>query len=518
MKRSNKKEKWLAFFWISSIIFGFGIHLYFSIQPIRKITDEIAKRINWITLAIESLIFLQIATINIFLFWGRNGNNIETANPNHDYDERVTILIPIKNPNLSYFEETVKAIGNLTYPRNKLTVMVGDDTTEQELKLKIKELCNNYGLFYFHSGTQKKFKAGMVNILLQKVKDPYFIILDYDQVPVKDLIDILLSEFKKTNDENLAFVQAIKRFNRLKTISSYFSALLYLQNFEVIETPKNNRKTVLFVGSTAMFKTSAIKSINGFSYDSITEDTDTTIKLMVHGYYGKLVKRIGSWGKSPLTYKEQISQLWRWALGAGQSIRVNLKNLIFSKNLSVVQKLDVLTTIGIAFIVPLLFLYGLIVSFLGGIGINLVRPSLQINQITVSTYILLPLFELMTYLVILVFAFKSLREEETTRVSYKWRLIPIMTIIGISTTVLIMFASILGFLKYGMPSNPKSVWNRNVHLFRNSIIFALLGLGLIGLGYNLMINQFSSGILIFIEGIVFLFPITVSSFLALIEN
>ncbi len=467
---------------------------------------------------VEGLILFQLFLINFFLVKNTNLTAQDDTRSHFETGiEEVEILIPTKNPNLSDLKETFIAIQQMDYPKNLLNVWVGDDTTS-DLKVEIQDLCRAYGFNYFNSGTQRHYKAGMLNILLEKVKAQYFVVLDYDQKPHRELISRLLEEFRAKNDPTLAFVQAIKRFKNIKSLSGFFSSVLYLQYFEVVQRPKNERKTVLFAGSTAMFRTEIVRSIGGFSVESITEDTETAVQLILHGYHGKFINYIGSWGTVPNNYRDQVSQIWRWTMGGSQSLRLNFWKFLRSKKLNLFQKIDLISTLGITFIIPFIFIYGLVVWAITLFGIDTPRYSILLGKVHVSSQILIPLFGLLTYLVILNLALQYAREESDRGEVYSWKLVLPMTMIGISTSVLILPASLMGFLNIEDPRTGKAKWNRNVKLFRNSFIFGFLGLIMLIHGLSLIFRNYDAGTIVFIEGLIFLHPLLVSSLLHFTNN
>ncbi len=504
--------------WIGGVFSLTIFHMYFALVKVFELENVWEKAFSFFFALIEGLILFQIFLINFFLTSDKYyplTDNIE-GKPSDEF-EQVSILVPTKNPDINVLNETLTAIRDLNYPKEMLIVWIGDDTTT-DLKSEIELLCKKFGFNYYNSGTQRHFKAGMLNILLEKINSKYFIVLDYDQKPDTGLVIRLLAEFKSRKDPKLAFVQAIKRFKNISSLSGFFSSILYLQYFEVVQRPKNRRKTVLFAGSTAMFRTDVVKSIGGFSIKSITEDTETAVQLILRGYYGQFINYIGSWGSVPSSYTEQISQIWRWTMGGSQSLRLNFPAFLRNPKLNLTQRIDLISTLGITFIIPFIFIYGIAVWVISLLGLDTPRYGFQLGTFLISSQIFIPFLGLLTYLVILSLAIQYAREESDQGEAYSWKLIVPMTMIGISTSVLILPASLMGFLKIEDPESGKAKWNRDVKLFRNSLIFAAWGIILIYQGFSLIINGLFTGTLVFIEGVIFLHPIIVSTVLYVTNN
>lgn len=504
--------------WLIIVAAGSIIHSYFSLESILLIEEPAYRTVSIVFLTIEAYILLQLFLINYFLI---KSKGIEFSKDNTKYEvptkDQISILVPTKNPNLDDLKRTLQAIIQLNYPKDLMEIWVGDDTTTT-LQSKVEYLCREYGVNYYHSGTQKQFKAGMLNILLKKISSKYFIVLDYDQAPHPDLVKRLLGEFLSQNDPKLSFVQAIKRFRNIKSLSGFFSSILYLQYFEVVQRPKNSRGTVLFAGSTAMFRTDIVRQIGGFSVKSITEDTETAIQLILEGYHGRFINFIGSWGSVPNSYRDQVSQIWRWTMGGSQSLRLNFIRILKSKNLTISQKIDLVSTLGITFIIPFIFIYGLTVWILTLGSLDTPRLGFYVGGFLISSQIIIPTFGLLTYLVILSLAIRYAREETDQGDDYSWKLVLPMTMIGISTSVLIVPASVMGFLRIEHPESGNAKWNRNVRLFRNSFLFGLVGIILLFQGINLMSEQFYAGTLVLIEGLIFLHPLAVTTLLWITKN
>ncbi len=338
--------------------------------------------VNVILLAIDGIVsiyglyFLNsgIKAINYHL----NHPVSHITSSNNSKLPKVSILIPIKDKDPIELKQTINSLETQDYPRHLIQIIISSNSTITSYKNEYKKLCKQYNACYVEvHPAEKGFKARVLNEGLKKVNGEYVIILDSDHVAspsmVKRFVESFLSIPEDQRDQ-IAYIQAKASFGDTKTFYRKASSILLAHFYEVFEKAKSQEGTVIFNGSTACFQTKILKKIDGFPMNTYTEDSDASIKLLIKGYKGFFLNQHLSKGKTPETFKDQVSQLWRWSHGAGSIFRLRARAILTTSSLNFTQKIDLLLSVSILFaaigIVGIPILITLMVAF----NIPILRP------------------------------------------------------------------------------------------------------------------------------------------------
>ncbi len=489
-------ENILLNLFVISLFIIFILHTIYGISFL--LTSNLASwQIFIITLQIgfELVVFIQMSLIikgiSSLEYTADKFYNIKIS----EYPD-LDVYIPIRRVNPDILEKTLIGIYDNNYPKEKLHVFTADDTPEEDLSARYKELSEKYGAKYIYDPSNIKFKAGMLNIALIYGKSKFVAFFDFDQIPqpgiLHHFVEVLLS------DKEVSFVQAKKTFIGLSNLSKVWSALLYAQYFEVFQRIKEKSKTVLFAGSTACFRRSDIDDLGGIPEDTFTEDNGLAVKLMLEGKFGKYTNFVGSVGTVPNKFSDQISQLWRWSHGASHVLRNNIYLIIRSKKMKLSQKFDLIGTLGIAPIVFFVYLYSFtfIPLILSGVD------SGRITIFRIPSLVLVPLLTAITYVFIAAKAIALSKKDKESE--FKFRHLPGFIIIGLCSNLLVFSSGITGIMGLLGPGSKRGIWNRNVKIEIIGLIGALLGIMLVMLSLIWYMNGYTSAILLFLIAITLL--------------
>jgi len=114
--------------------------------------------------------------------------------------------------------------------------------------------------------------------------------------------------------------------------------------------------TPQFGGTVGGVRTSALTSVGGWNKDSLTEDTDLTFRLVLHGWKVAYVNRAECYEEVPETWPARERQIARWATGHTDCLHRLLPSLITSKSLSLTEKVDALFVLCCYLTAPVLIL------------------------------------------------------------------------------------------------------------------------------------------------------------------
>lgn len=240
----------------------------------------------------------------------------------------ILIIVPTYNESIDVIGNTLNKIINIEYPRDKMTIVVGDDGKRQYMK----EFINGYDGIFYH--TRKKIvghaKAGNINDILMattgdnhKLYDGTFVlILDCDMAPEKDILHSMIPYFYNQiheRDEKCCFVQSPQYFCN---ISGYdFMGQHYHFFYNIVMNAYNGCGLgVPCCGTNVIFDRQILESIGGLQYGSVTEDFHTSMILHSMGYHSKYFNKKTAVGLAPTSLTDFYKQRQRWTTGGLQII------------------------------------------------------------------------------------------------------------------------------------------------------------------------------------------------------
>lgn len=314
----------------------------------------------------------------------------------------ILIIVPTLNEDISLLKNTFDALLEIEYPREKMTIVIGDDGNRIELKQYIEE---HYSQFYYH--TRKKIighaKAGNLNDIIFykenetfKYSGEFILILDSDMIPTKFIFELLIPKFYYLNqihepiiNNNCAFVQSPQCFYNIDQydfIGQHYQFFYYI----VLKAYLGFSLGVPCCGTNVIFQRSILNQIKGFQYGSITEDFNTSLLLHSLRYESKYILHKTACGMAPLSLMDFYHQRKRWCIGGLQ---------ILFKNFQYIKKLP--------FIYQWIYGYGSVFSlfsifylllFVGPI-IDLLNPNIVYCSIPSKEYI----YSLIPYTIIYIY-------------------------------------------------------------------------------------------------------------------
>ncbi len=387
----------------------------------------------------------------------------------------VSVLVPIHYPNLDVLNDTLQSIRDSNYLQEKVQILIGDDTEKSpKYDEQISLLSEKHEALYIYDRENYNFKAGMLNIMLPKVKSDFVVFLDYDHKLTPNFLRRSISKF--ADDENIAFVQAKVNFRNIKSKLQIWEAVMYAQFFEVFERSKNKRKKVIFNGSTACFRKKVIDEVGGIPIATFTEDVDLTIQILTRGYDSVLIDEYGSFGLVPSNFPLLLSQILRWAKGSMHTLKLRWKNILKGK-MSFYDKLDLSFSALLFFIASsmylTIFLY-VIMFFTGSEAIRLPTENFP-------PLIIMPVALAVSYQISAVIAVLFSKKGRELKINAFDLLL--FFLIALTLNPFTVYAVIKTLFRRRAPDRRRDQWNEKIPFIPVSAIISLLGVGLIVLSY-----------------------------------
>ncbi|MHA1971988.1 MAG: glycosyltransferase [Candidatus Hodarchaeales archaeon] len=476
-------------FVISVLIFvTIPVYAIISLVWIFRATSIVSILLNLLVLVIEEIGF-AFALYIFYMIYGAFAFRIkDKIDMKRGMEEPFfTIIIPSHGTPFTTIKETLEGAININY--EKYEIIVSDNSQNHVVTEQLEEFCKKKKIPFYHKDDSRGFKAGNINAVLDKAQGDYIVILDSDQISASNLLKELSKFINKEREKGsgeIAYIQAKVAYRNTDRLYQKANSILYSQFYEVFETAKDIRGMVLFNGSTGCFKTDILREYGGFSEETLIEDIDTSMKMLIDGHQGHYLNTIGSYGLVPETAKDQVSQLWRWAHGACNILRLRMRKILFSK-IGFFKKAELILN-------AMAFFSGICIVAL--MGILTIMIMLKVDYVR-PIFLGIHLGYLMPTLVGISFsvsAFLAILWEERNEslISRLFQLIPFY-LFSLGAFLFVISGVIEGLLLINTPLSEGSVWKRETHVLRNSII-ALLCCGvLVIIGLYGVMTGFSAG-------------------------
>lgn len=251
----------------------------------------------------------------------------------------ITVQIPTFNDPVA--ERCIKKCIDFDYPKDKYEIMIADDSTNVTTQNTLKKYADeNPGFIkYLHRDNRKGYKAGALKEAMKFSRGELITIFDSDWIPGKDFLRKVVMPF---SDPKVAIVQTRQGFYNENTnmISKFASYLLKV--YHTIVMPINDKiNCVFFCGTAGALRKSSFEEVGGWNLDSLTEDSDLAIRLLLKGYKTVYLD-FETPSEVPVTFESLLKQQMRWCYGNVRAFLDNAFSIFFKKGLTIKQRLMVI--------------------------------------------------------------------------------------------------------------------------------------------------------------------------------
>ena len=264
----------------------------------------------------------------------------------------VTIHIPLFNERgvaVRLIESCVK----MDYPKDKLKIIVIDDSDDGTT-----EIARSYEKGFpqlvrvIHRDARQGYKAGSLQTALENTYSDFVMIFDADYVPPPGLLRKIVPYIYL--HEDVAFVQTRSTYLNPRQSWVTKAVALALDGYGIVDQRARHTANLLahFSGTGGLFRCSAIRSVGGWTSDTLTEDLDLSIRLQMKGWRYIYLPNVTCPGEIPPSFDLLRKQQFRWAKGFAQCFRKHHREIMKSANLSVFQKFEALMLLATYFVSP----------------------------------------------------------------------------------------------------------------------------------------------------------------------
>lgn len=281
-----------------------------------------------------SILFIMLALLSIFFDKRKEKSFAELKELPF-----ITVQIPTYNDPVA--ERCIRHCMEFNYPKDKYEIIIADDSTNtetQNLLARFEE--QNPGFVkYVHRNNRKSFKAGALKNSMKYAKGEFIVIFDADWMPGRDFLNIIIRPF---SDPKVALVQTRQGFyNKDFNFITRFAAYL-LMIYHAIIMPINNKvNCVFFCGTAGAIRRSAFEKVGGWNLNSLTEDSDLSVKMLLKGYKTAYLD-FATPSEVPSTFESFIKQQMRWCYGNARVFFDNALKVLFKRNVTFGQRAMIL--------------------------------------------------------------------------------------------------------------------------------------------------------------------------------
>jgi cellulose synthase/poly-beta-1,6-N-acetylglucosamine synthase-like glycosyltransferase len=285
------------------------------------------------------------------------------------YAPSVAVFVGCKNEEL-VVDGMVTALLGLTYPADRLTIVVVDDGSED----RTGELLDGWAareprlrVMHRRPGAGGG-KSGALNEALATVDAEIALIFDADHEPEPNSLRRLVRHFRDPRVGAVMGRCVIRNGQESNLATTVFVDFLsgYLVNEygrqALFELPA-------YGGANCAVRVSTLKALGGWNPGTVTEDTDLTLRVLLAGQRVRYDLTAIDYEEAVVTARRFWTQRYRWARGHQKCFRDYTWPILRSPHLTVIEKVESVLFL-LTYHVPVFAGLGLVLTVLRAFGIG----------------------------------------------------------------------------------------------------------------------------------------------------
>lgn len=309
---------------------------------------EVPPEARWLSYILLGAEGAGFSLILVFAFYSldsatrrRWDRSADTSPFDPAFQPSVACVVPVFNEPFEMVRETIEHLIGQDYRRDRLTVIVADDSTDRSTSVPLAALCRRLGVGYTTRSNRRGFKAGALNNVTRRLPAAigFIAVIDADFWVDRDYVRSVVGYF---TDDALSFVQTPQDYRnadesfltrRYKRAEAYF--------YHAIMPSRNEQNAIIFCGTMGMLRRTALEEVGGFAEDQICEDAEVSVRLAAAGWDSLYVDQSFGRGLMPAVFDAYKKQFHRWAFG---NVRIFFTRswLILRSRMRTRQKFDFL--------------------------------------------------------------------------------------------------------------------------------------------------------------------------------
>ena len=339
-------------------------------------------------LFILSAIIITAYTVN-FYYLAFISRTRKEVRPTIDWGTpSVTIQLPIYNEKY-VAKRLVDAVCNLDYPKDKLRIMVCDDSDDDTVEL-LRNVVDDYKkqgfqIEHVRRGTRKGYKAGALKHAMLTTDTDLVAIFDADFIPPVWFLKRAIPHFSKSD---IGLVQC-----RWGHVNENYSTITQVQalsidfHFLVEQKAKSNSHLFMnFNGTAGIWKRKCIEDAGGWHTATLVEDLDLSYRAQMKGWKCLFLPDIVVDAELPAQINGAKRQQFRWAKGSIQCAIKLLADIGLKRHVGIEAKIQAFIQLTRHIVYPLILIQFLTLPILLAAQVNLYVVSV-LPALTIATYL-----------------------------------------------------------------------------------------------------------------------------------
>ena len=299
----------------------------------------------------------------------------------------ITIQLPIYNEKY-VAERLVDAVCELDYPKEKMKIMVLDDSDDSTTTLLHQQIEKyqkiGFQIEHVRRGTRNGYKAGALKYAMKTTDSQFVAIFDADFIPPKWFLRKAIPYF---SDSKTGLIQC-----RWGHLNENYSALTQAQalnldfHFLVEQKAKSNSSLFMnFNGTAGIWRKECIDDAGGWHTSTLVEDLDLSYRAQMKGWSCLFLPDIVVDAELPVQMNGAKRQQFRWAKGSIQCAVKLLGDILVKRKIAFDTKLQAFIQLTRHVVFPLMLLQFLLLPILLASEVNLYIVSF-LPALTLATY------------------------------------------------------------------------------------------------------------------------------------
>ena len=339
-------------------------------------------------LFILSAIIITAYTVN-FYYLAFLSRTRKESQPTIDWGTpTITIQLPIYNEKY-VAKRLVDAVCHMDYPKNKMKIMVCDDSDDDTVEL-LRDVVDSYKkegyqIEHVRRGTRKGYKAGALKHAMKTTDTELVAIFDADFIPPTWFLKRAIPHFSKPS---IGLIQC-----RWGHVNENYSTITQVQalslDFHFLIEQKAKSDSHLFMnfnGTAGIWKRDCIEDAGGWHTATLVEDLDLSYRAQMKGWKCVFLPDIVVDAELPAQMNAAKRQQFRWAKGSIQCATKLLFDITVKRKVSIEAKIQAFIQLTRHIVYPLM-----LIQFLA-------LPILLAGQVNLYVVSFLPIITFATYL------------------------------------------------------------------------------------------------------------------------
>ena len=339
-------------------------------------------------LFILSAVVITAYTCNFYYLAFLSRKRKETLATNNWGNPSITIQLPIYNEKY-VAKRLVDSVCNLDYPKDKMRIMVLDDSDDDTVEL-LENAVDDYKnqgfqIEHIRRGTRNGYKAGALKYAMKTTDTELVAIFDADFIPPSWFLKRAIPHF--TNSK-IGLVQC-----RWGHVNENYSAITQAQalsldfHFLIEQKAKSNSHLFMnFNGTAGIWKRDCIEDAGGWHTATLVEDLDLSYRAQMKGWKCLFLPDIVVDAELPVQMNAAKRQQFRWAKGSIQCAIKLLTDIALKRKVAIEAKIQAFIQLTRHVVYPLMLMQFLALPILLAGQVNLYVISF-LPAITIATYL-----------------------------------------------------------------------------------------------------------------------------------